>query len=118
MIAVIFEAWPREDQYQRYLDLAAQLKPLLAELDGFISVERFQSLSEPGKLLSLSFWRDEKAIQRWRGLELHRAAQLAGRQQVFNDYHLRIAHVVRDYSLADRAQAPRDSRQAHERTTP
>lgn len=96
MIAVIFEAWPREGQYQRYLDLAAELKPLLAELDGFISVERFQSLSEPEKVLSLSFWRDEEAVQRWRGLELHRAAQSAGREQVFNDYHLRIAHVVRD----------------------
>ena len=113
MIAVIFEAWPREGQYQRYLDLAAELKPLLADLDGFISVERFQSLSEPEKVLSLSFWRDEEAVQRWRGLELHRAAQSAGREQVFNDYHLRIAHVVRDYSLEDRTQAPRDSRKAH-----
>lgn len=114
MIAVIFEAWPQEDQYQRYLDLAAELKPLLAELDGFISVERFQSLSEPGKVLSLSFWRDEEAIKRWRSLELHRAAQSVGRKQVFDDYHLRIAEVVRDYSLEDRAQAPSDSRQAHE----
>jgi len=114
MIAVIFEAWPHEEQYQRYLDLAAELKPLLAELDGFISVERFQSLSEPGKVLSLSFWRDEEAIKRWRGLELHRAAQLAGRRQVFDDYHLRIAQVVRDYSLEDRVQAPSDSKQAHE----
>lgn len=114
MIAVIFEAWPHEEQYQRYLDLAAELKPLLAELDGFISVERFHSLSEPGKVLSLSFWRDEEAIQRWRALELHRAAQSVGRKQVFNDYHLRIAPVVRDYSLKDRAQAPSDSRQTHE----
>ncbi|WP_065350108.1 antibiotic biosynthesis monooxygenase family protein [Pseudomonas cerasi] len=114
MIAVIFEAWPHEEQYQRYLDLAAELKPLLAELDGFISVERFQSLSEPGKVLSLSFWRDEDAIKRWRGLELHRSAQLAGRRQVFDDYHLRIAQVVRDYSLEDRDQAPSDSKQAHE----
>ena len=101
-------------QYQRYLELAAELKPLLAELDGFISVERFQSLSEPGKVLSLSFWRDEEAIKRWRGLELHRSDQLAGRRQVFDDYHLRIAQVVRDYSLEDRDQAPSDSKQAHE----
>lgn len=114
MIAVIFEAWPHEEQYQRYLDLAAELKPLLEGLDGFISVERYQSLSEPGKVLSLSFWRDEDAIKRWRGLELHRAAQLTGRRQVFNDYHLRIADVVRDYSLENRAQAPGDSRRAHE----
>ena len=114
MIAVIFEAWPHEEHYQRYLDLAAELKPLLAQIDGFISVERFQSLSEPGKLLSLSFWRDEEAIQQWRSLELHRAAQSEGRRQVFADYHLRIAQVVRDYSLEDRVQAPDDSRQAHE----
>lgn len=114
MIAVIFEAWPHEVQYQRYLDLAAELQPVLAELDGFISVERFQSLSEPGKVLSLSFWRDEDAITRWRGLELHRTAQLAGRRQVFDDYHLRIAHVVRDYSLEDRLQVPSDSKHAHE----
>ncbi|MBD8561730.1 MULTISPECIES: antibiotic biosynthesis monooxygenase [unclassified Pseudomonas] len=114
MIAVIFEAWPHEEHYQRYLDLAAELKPLLAQIDGFISVERFQSLSEPSKLLSLSFWRDEEAIQQWRSLELHRAAQSTGRLQVFADYHLRIAQVVRDYSLEDRAQAPTDSRQAHE----
>ena len=114
MIAVIFEAWPHEEHYQRYLDLAAELKPLLAQIDGFISVERFQSLSEPSKLLSLSFWRDEEAIQQWRSLELHRAAQSEGRRQVFADYHLRIAQVVRDYSLEDRVQAPTDSRQAHE----
>ncbi|SET82964.1 antibiotic biosynthesis monooxygenase family protein [Pseudomonas graminis] len=114
MIAVIFEAWPHEEQYQRYLDLAAELKPLLEGLDGFISVERYQSLSEPGKVLSLSFWRDEEAIKRWRGLELHRAAQLTGRRQVFDDYHLRIADVMRDYSLENRAEAPGDSRRAHE----
>ena len=113
MIAVIFEAWPHEQHYQRYLDLAGELKPLLAELEGFISIERFESLSEPGKLLSLSFWRDEEAIQKWRTLEQHRMAQAEGRAQVFNDYHLRIAHVVRDYSLNQRAQAPVDSQHAH-----
>lgn len=113
MIAVIFEAWPHEAQYQRYLDLASELKPLLEELEGFISVERFQSLSDPGKVVSLSFWRDEAAIQQWRGLEQHRAAQSAGRTAVFNDYRLRIAQVLRDYSLEDRAQAPNDSRHVH-----
>ncbi|AMB80526.1 MULTISPECIES: antibiotic biosynthesis monooxygenase family protein [Pseudomonas] len=113
MIAVIFEAWPRTDQYQRYLDLAAELRPLLADLEGFISIERFQSLSEPGKLLSLSFWRDEDSIQRWRQLEQHRMAQAAGRTQVFEDYRLRIAHVLRDYSLTERSEAPADSRKVH-----
>lgn len=113
MIAVIFEAWPRTDQYQRYLDLAAELRPLLADLEGFISIERFQSLSEPGKLLSLSFWRDEDSIQRWRKLEQHRMAQAAGRTQVFEDYRLRIAHVLRDYSLTERSEAPADSRKVH-----
>lgn len=113
MIAVIFEAWPRTDQYQRYLDLSAELRPLLADLEGFISIERFQSLSEPGKLLSLSFWRDEDSIQRWRQLEQHRMAQAAGRTQVFEDYRLRIAHVLRDYSLTERSEAPGDSRKVH-----
>jgi len=113
MIAVIFEAWPRTDQYQRYLDLAAELRPLLADLEGFISIERFQSLSEPGKLLSLSFWRDEDSIQPWRQLEQHRMAQAAGRTQVFEDYRLRIAHVLRDYSLTERSEAPADSRKVH-----
>lgn len=113
MIAVIFEAWPRTDQYQRYLDLAAELRPLLADLEGFISIERFQSLSEPGKLLSLSFWRNEDSIQRWRQLEQHRMAQAAGRTQVFEDYRLRIAHVLRDYSLTERSEAPADSRKVH-----
>ena len=113
MIAVIFEAWPRTDQYQRYLDLAAELRPLLADLEGFISIERFQSLSEPGKLLSLSFWRDEDSIQRWRQLEQHRMAQAAGRTQVFEDYRLRIAHVLRDYYLTERSEAPADSRKVH-----
>jgi len=113
MIAVIFEAWPHEEQYNHYLDLAVALKPLLAQIEGFISIERFQSLSEPGKVLSLSFWRDEDAIQQWRSVELHRAAQAAGRRRVFEDYHLRLAQVMRDYSLEDRAQAPKDSRQVH-----
>ena len=113
MIAVIFEARPHTDQLQRYFDLAAELRPLLAELEGFISIERFQSLSEPGKLLSLSFWRDEDSIQRWRQLEQHRMAQAAGRTQVFEDYRLRIAHVLRDYSLTERSEAPGDSRKVH-----
>jgi heme-degrading monooxygenase HmoA len=111
MIAVIFEAWPAEGQGARYLDLAAGLKPLLAEIDGFVSIERFESLAEPGKLLSLSFWRDEAAIAEWRNREAHRAVQTLARGGVFRDYRLRIAPVERDYGMADRGQAPDDSRQ-------
>ena len=110
MIAVIFEAMPAEGQTQAYLDMAARLKPRLEEIDGFISIERFQSLNDPGKLLSLSFWRDEAAIAEWRNVEPHRRAQSAGRHGIFADYRLRIAGVVRDYGLNERDQAPADSR--------
>jgi heme-degrading monooxygenase HmoA len=113
MIAVIFEVWPHDGRKQEYLDIAASLRPLLDGIDGFISIERFQSLYEPGKILSLSFWRDEKAIAQWRQLELHRAAQAKGRAEVFKDYRLRIAGVVRDYGMFDRGQAPVDSREVH-----
>jgi heme-degrading monooxygenase HmoA len=113
MIAVIFEVWPNEGQRDTYLDIAADLKPLLAEIDGFISIERFDSLSEPGKMLSLSFWRDEAAITAWRQLEMHRIAQHKGRNGVFQDYHLRIAAVHRDYGMNSRDQAPSDSREVH-----
>jgi heme-degrading monooxygenase HmoA len=114
MIAVIFEVWPAPAQRDRYLDIAAELKPLLNDIDGFISIERFESLSEPGKVLSLSFWRDEGAIAHWRALEQHRAAQHAGRSSIFSDYQLRIASVVRDYGLTEREQAPADSRAFHD----
>jgi heme-degrading monooxygenase HmoA len=114
MIAVIFEVWPHEDQRGRYLDTAAGLKPLLETMDGFISVERFQSLYEPEKLLSLSFWRDEAAVANWRKLETHRAAQALGRNKLFRDYRLRIAGVIRDYGMFERDQAPADSRAANE----
>lgn len=113
MIAVIFEVVPREGQREAYLAAAASLRTLLDTLDGFISVERFQSLSQPGKLLSLSFWRDEEAVRRWRTLEEHRQVQQAGREHIFADYHLRIASVLRDYGMSDRSQAPDDSRSAH-----
>ena len=114
MIAVIFEVWPSVEGRAHYLELAAALRPLLDQVDGFISIERFSSLSDPGKLLSLSFFRDEAALAQWRRLEAHRAAQAEGRQGVFDDYRLRIAGVVRDYGLQDRAQAPADSRCRHE----
>jgi heme-degrading monooxygenase HmoA len=113
MIAVIFEAWPREGCERTYLDIAAALRTELATIDGFVSIERFQSLSEPGKLLSLSFWRDEAAVARWRAAEAHRRAQTRGRAELFRDYRLRIAEVARDYGATDRGQAPADSRAIH-----
>ncbi|MGE6763730.1 antibiotic biosynthesis monooxygenase family protein [Corallococcus interemptor] len=113
MIAVIFEVWAHDEHRQRYLDLAAELRPLLADIDGFISIERFQSLGTPGKLLSLSYWRDEAAVAEWRRLEAHRDAQREGRAGVFKDYRLRVAHVVRDYGMDDRAAVPADSRTVH-----
>ena len=113
MIAVIFEVWPAEGRRDEYLDLAAALRPLLADIDGFLSIERFESLSTPGKLLSLSFWRDEAAVAQWRQTEAHRGAQTRGRSTVFADYRLRIAGVVRDYGLRERETAPADSRAHH-----
>jgi len=113
MMAVIFEVTPAPGQRGAYLDAAAALKPLLAQINGFVSIERFESLSAPGKLLSLSFWRDEEAVARWRQQEAHRRTQAAGRDHVFADYRLRVAAVVRDYAMNDRAQAPDDSRVVH-----
>ena len=113
MIAVIFEVWPKPEQRQSYLDIAAALRPQLEKIDGFISIERFESLSELGKILSLSFFRDEAAVAAWRNVEGHRRAQAKGRGEVFADYRLRIAGVIRDYGMQDRAQAPRDSRSTH-----
>jgi len=114
MIAVIFEVWPAADRKQEYLDLAASLRPLLEQVDGFISIERFESLSEPGKILSLSVFRDEAAVARWRQLEQHRSAQARGRGGIFRNYRLRVASVIRDYGMTERAQAPRDSRDRHD----
>jgi len=114
-IAVIFEVIPQPGEKQEYLDIAAKLKPTLLKIDGFISIERFQSLTDSDKVLSLSFWRDEKAIQRWRNVEMHRDAQDKGRGYIFKDYHLRIADVVRNYGMFDRDQAPADSRARHDK---
>jgi heme-degrading monooxygenase HmoA len=114
MIAVIFEVWPAEGERQHYLDLAAALRPELMGMDGFISIERFQSLTDPGKLLSLSIWRDEEAVAAWRSRATHRATQAEGRGGVFRDYRLRVAGVIRDYGMTERRdQAPEDSRAAH-----
>lgn len=114
MIAVIFEVEPAEGQRGDYLRLAAELRPLLDAIDGFVSIERFQSLADPDRILSLSFWRDEAAVAAWRRLEKHRAAQAAGRGAVFRDYRLRVAEVARDYGMTERDQAPRASRMAHD----
>ena len=113
MIAVIFEVWPAEGRRQEYLDIAAALRPLLDQIDGFISIERFESLYEPGKILSLSFFRDESAVAQWRALEQHRSAQTKGRAGIFRDYRLRIAGVIRDYGMFERAQVPADSNAFH-----
>ncbi len=113
MIAVIFEVLPHVQRKQDYLDAASALRPHLEEIDGFLSIERFESLSNPGKILSLSFWRDEDAVKQWRNFEPHRSTQEAGRQDIFADYRLRVATVVRDYGLNERDQAPEDSREVH-----
>ncbi|MCA0029183.1 antibiotic biosynthesis monooxygenase family protein [Mesorhizobium sp. B263B2A] len=110
MIAVIFEVEPAKGKRDAYLGIAAKLRPLLDGIDGFISIERFQSLADPDRILSLSFWRDEEAVKAWRNTEEHRQAQKAGRGGIFAGYRLRIAHVVRDYGLTERDEAPVDSR--------
>lgn len=115
MIAVIFEVEPRSGRRDDYLRIAAELRPLLDHIDGFISIERFQSLSDKTRILSLSFWRDEEAVAQWRTFEAHRAAQTQGRVSIFAGYRLRIASVVRDYGMRARGEAPADSRAAHPR---
>src|SRR5512133_2261156 len=114
MIAVIFEVMPAPGRKQEYLDLAAALRPELERQDGFISIERFISLTNEGKVLSLSYWRDEDAVKQWRRFEGHRLAQARGRGGVFADYRLRVAQVLRDYGMSQRDEAPADSREAHQ----
>lgn len=114
MIAVIFEVWPKPERKKDYLDIAAELRPLLEKIDGFISIERFESLYEPGKILSLSFFRDEAAVHAWRGTNEHRLAQAKGRGEIFANYRLRVASVIRDYGINERAQVPSDSRAIHD----
>src|SRR4051794_30093445 len=106
MIAVIFEVWPKPEHKQEYLDLAADLRPILETIDGFISIERFESLTEKGKILSLSVFRDEAAVDAWRNVPQHRKSQSKGRAKLFENYRLRIAGVIRDYGMNDRAEAP------------
>lgn len=114
MIAVIFEVIPAPGRKRDYLDLAASLRPALEKIDGFVSIERFESLTNPGKILSLSIWRDEEAVKRWRQFEGHRVAQAKGRAGIFADYRLRVASVIRDYGRSEREQAPVDSRAIHD----
>jgi heme-degrading monooxygenase HmoA len=114
MIAVIFEAFPKEGKRNEYFDLAAQLKPELSKIDGFISIERFQSLNDPKKILSLSFWKDEESVAQWRNIELHRHAQKQGRNFIFEDYRLIVANVMRDYGMHNRNEVPVDSKIIHQ----
>ena len=117
MFAVIFEVWPADGRKAHYLDLAQRLRDDLQQMDGFISVERFQSLTDPGKLLSLSYWRDEQAVAAWRNHAQHRTTQAAGRSSIFRDYRLRVAAVLRDYGMdSNRQQAPVDSQEVHAST--
>jgi heme-degrading monooxygenase HmoA len=113
MIAIIFELMPADGQKDAYLDIAATMRPMVEQVEGFISVERFQSLTNPDKLLSISFFEDEDAVHRWRKLAAHRNAQSKGRNGIFSDYRLRVCHVMRDYGMFDREQAPEDSVKAH-----
>lgn len=113
MQVIVFEVWPKEGRREDYMAMAAELRGLLAEIPGFVSVERFESLTEPGKLLSLSFWEDEEAIRAWRETRAHRVAQALGRSAMFADYRLRVAAVSRDYGMTARDQAPADSRAEH-----
>ena len=118
MIAVIFEVWPTQGRKNDYLAIAAALRADLDRIDGFISIERFQSLSDSEKLLSLSFWRDEEAVKNWRNIPNHRESQTKGRSGIFADYRLRVAGVTRDYGLTERAEAPMDSRGIHDPAIP
>lgn len=112
-IAVIFEVVPADGQKQEYLDIATKLKPELEKIKGFISIERFQSIYNPEKILSLSFWENEEAIKEWRNLETHRYAQTKGRKSIFKDYRIRIAQMVRDYGMFERDETPSDSKSFH-----
>ena len=114
MIAVIFEVWPAQGRKDDYFGIAAALRADLDRIEGFISIERFQSLSDPEKLLSLSIWRDEEAVKNWRNYSKHRESQTKGRAGIFADYRLRVATVMRDYGLTERAEVPEDSRGIHD----
>ena len=113
MIAVIFEFTPAEGRFPEYMKLVDTLREDLAKAEGFISLERFESITNKGKFVSLQFWRDEESVRKWRNLQKHREAQRKGRAGIFASYRLRIAQVTRDYTLDERAQAPKDSVEIH-----
>lgn len=113
MIAVIFEFTPAAGRFPEYLQLVEQLAPELEKAEGFVSLERYESITAPGKYVSLQFWKDEASVRKWRNAQLHREAQKKGRGGIFASYRLRIAGVVRDYTLEARAQAPADSVAVH-----
>jgi heme-degrading monooxygenase HmoA len=113
MIAVIFEFTAADGRFADYQRLAEGLSEEVRKLDGFISIERFQSISDPARFVSLSFWRDEEAVRKWRNVQRHREAQKQGRGGIFSSYRLRVAEVRRDYTMSERAQAPQDSVKAH-----
>jgi heme-degrading monooxygenase HmoA len=113
MIAVIFEFTPAAGRFPDYMALVETLKPELAKAEGFISLERFESITTPGKYVSLQFWRDEESVAKWRNVQKHREAQEKGRGGIFASYRLRIAGVIRDYTMDGRGQAPADSVAAH-----
>jgi heme-degrading monooxygenase HmoA len=118
MVVVIFESWPKPGKGAEYIEYGQKLAHLLEELDGFISVERFESVVEPGKFVALSFWRDEAAVEAFRNVPAHRGVQSRSRHEIFDDYRLRVATIIRDYSKMDRAEAPKDSNLHHLRRTP
>ena len=118
MIAIIFEVTPHDGKKDEYLSIAASMRSLVEQIDGFISVERFQSLTNPEKLLSISFYETEAAVDRWRQLTEHRNAQSVGRDRIFKDYRIRVLSVIRDYGMTDRDEAPADSRQIHDLGSP
>lgn len=109
MIAVIFESWPKHGRGETYLEMGQRMMSLVEGFDGFISIERFESVVQPGKFVALSFWRDEAAVTAWRNVVEHRQIQRGSRNGVFEDYRLRVASVTRDYSMHDRIQTPHDS---------
>ena len=113
MIAVIFEFTPHDGRFADYKALAEGLADDVRNADGFLSIERFESISNKGKFVSLSFWRDEEAVRKWRTLQKHREAQKQGRGGIFASYRLRVAQVMRDYTMDERAQTPKDSRIFH-----
>ncbi len=113
MIAVIFEVFPNEENKQEYLDIAAKLKPMLADVEGFISVERFESLQTKGKILSLSFWESEEAVEKWRNETIHREGQANGLGHIFSNYRIRVGSIIRDYGMSERKEAPKDSYEYH-----